>query len=67
MNYKNHIEQLQLAITEVRLADAIVTELTEQISQGKKLYENCQLMEAEELLHLVGLRVRAVMQDINNG
>jgi hypothetical protein len=66
MNIKNHIEQLELAIAEVRLADSIVTELTEQIRLGKKLYEDCQLMEAEELLHNVGLRVRAVMQDINN-
>lgn len=66
MNFKNHIEQLELAITDIGLADSIVTELTEQIRLGKKLYEDCQLMEAEELLHNVGLRVRAVMQDINN-
>jgi len=66
MNIKNHIEQLELAIAEVRLADSIVTELTEQIRQGKKLYEDCQLMEADQLLHLVAMRVRIVMEDINN-
>lgn len=66
MNFKNHIEQLELAIAEVRLADSIVTELAEQIQQGKKLYEDCQLMECDELLHLVAGRVRALMQEINN-
>lgn len=63
MNFKNHIQQLEIAITEVQAADAIVTELAEQIKQGKKLYEDCRLMEAEELLHIVGLRIRAVMED----
>lgn len=63
MTLKNHIQQLEIAITEVQAADTIVKELTEQIEQGKKLYEDCQLMEAEELLHIVGLRIRAVMED----
>lgn len=63
MNLKNHIEQLEMAIAEVQAADVIVAELTEAIQQGKRLYEDCQLMEAEELLHIVGLRVRAVLED----
>jgi len=65
MNLQQHITQLELAINEVKAADEIVTELTEQIQQGKKLYEDCQLMEAEELLHIVGMRVRSVMEGLN--
>lgn len=65
MNYQQHITQLQLAINEVQAADEIVTELTDQIQQGRKLYEDCQLMEAEELLHIVGMRVRSVMEGLN--
>jgi hypothetical protein len=65
MNLQQHITQLELAIAEVEAADEIVAELVEQVQQGKKLYEDCQLMEAEELLHIVGQRVNAVMEGLN--
>lgn len=65
MNLQQHITQLELAIAEVKAADEIITELAEQIQQGKKLYEDCQLMECEELLHIVGMRVRSVMEGLN--
>lgn len=64
MNLQHHITQLELAISEVEAADEIITELTDQIKRGKQLYEDCQLMEVEDLLHLVGLRIRA-LTDIN--
>lgn len=65
MNLQQHITQLELAIAEVELADEIVTELTEQLQKGRRLYEDCQIMEVEDLLHLVGLRIRAVTEGIN--
>lgn len=60
------IEQLDIAISEINLATELTEELTEQLQNGKKLYEEGMLMDCDMILETVARRVNAALIEINN-
>lgn len=66
MNIPQIIEQLDIAISEINLATELTEELTEQLQNGKKLYEEGMLMDCDMILETVARRVNAALSKNNN-